>query len=86
MEKFFSKQYSDKEEGLRLLQAALRAHVRSDCVRPPDNTETHSPNKTARAAVYLLHRALRDKVFIVYSTAAEVIRYFFSEFVSERYD
>uniref|UniRef100_A0A1B6L5S4 UVR domain-containing protein n=1 Tax=Graphocephala atropunctata TaxID=36148 RepID=A0A1B6L5S4_9HEMI len=84
VEKFFSKQFSDKEEGLRLLQAALRAHVRSECVKPPENTETHSPNKVARAAVYLLHRALRDKVFIVYSTAAEIIRYFFSEFVSAR--
>lgn len=30
---------------MRLLQAALRAHVRNECVKPPDNTEVHSPNK-----------------------------------------
>lgn len=84
VEKFYSKQFSDKEEGLRLLQAALRAYTRNACVKPLDNTEVHSPNKVARATIFLLHRALRDKVFIVYSTAAEIIRYFFSDFVSGR--
>lgn len=45
----------------------------------------HSANKTARAAILLLHRALRDKVFSVYSLAAQLIRIFFSEFATDRY-
>lgn len=46
----------------------------------------HSANKTARAAILLLHRALRDKVYSVYSLAAQLIRIFFSEFATDRYD
>lgn len=46
----------------------------------------HSANKTARAAILLLHRALRDKVFSVYSLAAQLIRIFFSEFATDRYN
>lgn len=84
MEKFYSKQFTDKEEGLRLLEAALRSYVRGACLKPPDNVEVHSPNKVARAAIFLLHRTLRDKVFLVYSVSAEVIRYFFHEFVPGR--
>lgn len=45
----------------------------------------HSANKTARATILLLHRALRDKVFSVYSLAAQLIRIFFSEFATNRY-
>lgn len=41
-------------------------------------------NKVARAAVHLLHRALRDKVFSVYSLAAHAIRLFFTQFVPAR--
>jgi len=44
----------------------------------------HSPNKMARAAVQLLHRTLRDKVFAVYNLSAEIIRFFFTEFVPGR--
>ncbi|XP_075210300.1 centrosomal protein of 104 kDa [Lycorma delicatula] len=84
VEKFYSKQFTDKEEGLRLLEAALRSYVRAACVKPPDHVEVHSPNKVARAAIFLLHRTLRDKVFLVYSVSAEVIRYFFHEFVPGR--
>lgn len=43
-----------------------------------------SPNKTARAAILLLHRALRDKVFSVYSLAAQLIRFFFAEFAADK--
>ncbi|OXU17252.1 hypothetical protein TSAR_006091 [Trichomalopsis sarcophagae] len=76
VEKFYSKQFTDKEEGLIKLKEELRSF-------DPDVSK-HSANKTARAAILLLHRALRDKVFSVYSLAAELIRIFFSEFSSER--
>ncbi|GLV36429.1 uncharacterized protein CBL_08920 [Carabus blaptoides fortunei] len=75
VEKFYSKQYSDKEEGLNRLRDELRAY---------DASSLHTPNKTARAAIFLLHRSLRDKVFSVYSLANEVIRLFFVEFVPTR--
>ncbi|XP_066594183.1 centrosomal protein of 104 kDa [Prorops nasuta] len=76
VEKFYSKQFTDKEEGLIQLKEELKNF----------NSETskHSANKTARAAILLLHRALRDKVFSVYSLAAQLIRIFFSEFASNR--
>lgn len=45
-----------------------------------------SPNKAARAVALLLHRALRDPVFSVYSLAAELTRIFFTEFITGRYD
>lgn len=50
----------------------------------PDSQDIHSPNKVARATIFLLHRAIRDKVFVVYNVATEVIRYFFNEFVPGR--
>ncbi|KAF5301114.1 hypothetical protein FQR65_LT08944 [Abscondita terminalis] len=56
VEKFYSKQFLDKEKA----------------------------NKTGRAAIFLLHRALRDKVFSVYSLANEVIRLYFVQFVPGR--
>ena len=70
VEKFYSRQYPDKEEGLRVLEALLKS-----------NSSTEGPNKTARAAVFLLHRALRDKVFSVYSLASTVVTYFFSHYI-----
>ncbi|XP_066143045.1 centrosomal protein of 104 kDa isoform X2 [Euwallacea fornicatus] len=75
VEKFYSKHYSDKEEGLQCLKEELLSY---------DNTKMHTPNKTARASVFLLHRALRDKVFTVYNLANEVIRLFFVQFVPGR--
>nr|CAD7423266.1 unnamed protein product [Timema monikensis] len=81
VEKFYSKQYSDKEEGLRMLKEELRKHVTGDI--PPEQQQ-QVPNKIARAAIFLLHRALRDKVYSVYSLAAETIRIFFVEFVPAR--
>lgn len=48
------------------------------------STTKHSANKTARAAILLLHRALRDKVFSVYSLAAHLIRIFFAEYATDR--
>lgn len=75
VEKFYSKQYSDKEDGLNRLRDELRAY---------DSTSLHTANKTARGAIFLLHRSLRDKVYSVYSLANEVIRLFFVEFVPTR--
>ncbi|XP_025832846.1 centrosomal protein of 104 kDa [Agrilus planipennis] len=75
VENFYSKQYLDKEEGLNRLKEELLAY---------DHTKMHTANKTARAAIFLLHRALRDKVFTIYNLANEVIRLFFIQFVPER--
>lgn len=75
VEKFYSKHYLDKEEGLNRLKEDLSGY---------DNTRMHTANKTGRGAVFLLHRALRDKVFSVYSLANEVIRMYFVHFVPTR--
>lgn len=76
VEKFFSKNYLDKEEGL--------SHLRSELTCPSNGSSKTSPNKTARAAAVLLQRALRDKVFSVYSLANEVLKALFQEFVPDR--
>lgn len=76
VEKFYSKQFTDKEEGLMQLKEELKTF--------DPEVSKHSPNKTARAAILLLHRALRDKVFSVYSLAAQLIRVFFAEFAVDR--
>ncbi|KAK9872526.1 hypothetical protein WA026_017991 [Henosepilachna vigintioctopunctata] len=75
VEKIYSKHYCDKEEGLKRLKEDLLSY---------DHTKMHTANKTARGAIFLLHRALRDKVFSVYSLANEVIRLFFVQFVPSR--
>lgn len=77
VEKFFSKNYLDKEEGL--------ARLRAELTSPSNGSTKTSPNKTARAAATLLQRALRDKVFSVYSQANEVVRVLFKEFVPDRW-
>lgn len=75
---FFSKQYSDKVEGLKLMESSMKSFMFDEVdVR-------HSPNKMTRAAVQLLHRTLRDKVFAVYNLSAEIIRFMFSEFIPGR--
>nr|XP_049701455.1 centrosomal protein of 104 kDa isoform X2 [Helicoverpa armigera] len=76
VEKFYSKNYLDKEEGLSRLRAELTS--------PSNGSTKTSPNKTARAAAILLQRALRDKVFSVYSQANEVVKVLFKEFVPDR--
>lgn len=65
-----------------MLKEELRALVSGDSNL---DQQHNSPNKIARAAIFLLHRALRDKVYAVYSLAAEAIRLFFTEFVPARY-
>ncbi|XP_060807331.1 centrosomal protein of 104 kDa [Amyelois transitella] len=76
VEKFYSKNYLDKEEGLVRLRAELTS--------PSNGSTKTSPNKTARAAAMLLQRTLRDKVFSVYSQTNEVVRVLFQEFVPDR--
>ncbi|KAK6627608.1 hypothetical protein RUM44_010086 [Polyplax serrata] len=82
VEKFYSKNFNDKEEGLKDLQQELRRMVTS--AQETNQKSIGCTNKAARAAVFLLHRALRDKVYSVYSGAAETIRMFFTEFVPDR--
>lgn len=82
VEKFYSKHFADKEEGLRLLQDGLKVQMNEP--KPENGAATFSANKAARAAIFLLHRALRDKVYSVYSAAADAIRFFFHEFVPGR--
>ncbi|XP_063833817.1 uncharacterized protein LOC135082985 [Ostrinia nubilalis] len=76
VEKFYSKNYLDKEEGL--------ARLRAELTSPSNGSTKTSPNKTARAAALLLQRTLRDKVFSVYSQANEVVRVLFQDFVPDR--
>lgn len=76
VEKFYSKNYLDKEEGL--------ARLRAELTSPSNGSTKTSPNKTARAAALLLQRSLRDKVFSVYSQANEVLKTLFLEFVPGR--
>ncbi|XP_065353276.1 centrosomal protein of 104 kDa isoform X4 [Cloeon dipterum] len=80
VEKFYSKQFADREDGLRLLREELTRPATDAC----NGFEKHSANKTARAAIFLLHRALKDKVYAVYTLAADVLRLFFVQFVPTR--
>jgi centrosomal protein CEP104 len=72
VELFYSRQFQDKEEGLLQLRIILK-----DKEKPPE----FGYNKTTRGATLLLHRAVRDAVFSVFSAAAETIRCLFCEFI-----
>ncbi|KAG7300999.1 hypothetical protein JYU34_015363 [Plutella xylostella] len=76
VEKFYSKTFLDKEEGL--------TRLRSELTTPSNGSGKTSPNKTARAAATLLQRTLRDKVFSVYCQANELVKVLFLEFMPER--
>uniref|UniRef100_A0A1S4MXX0 Centrosomal protein CEP104 Zn finger domain-containing protein n=1 Tax=Pediculus humanus subsp. corporis TaxID=121224 RepID=A0A1S4MXX0_PEDHC len=84
IEKFYSKNFTEKEEGLKLLQKELRKIINSTRGENRDDKTLGFHNRIARATVFLLHRTLRDKVYSIYSLAAETIRLFFSEFVPQR--
>lgn len=71
VELFYSRQFQDREEGLTKLRNILKNES------PPE----FGFNKTTRGATLLLHRAVRDAVFSVFSAAAETIRCLFCEFV-----
>lgn len=72
VELFYSRQFQEREEGLIKLRDTLREQQKS-----PE----FGYNKTVRGATLLLHRAIRDAVFSVFSSAAETIRCMFCEFI-----
>lgn len=72
VELFYSRQFQDREEGLTQLRNILREK---------EKAPEFGYNKTTRGATLLLHRAIRDAVFSVYSAAAETIRCLFCEFI-----
>lgn len=72
VELFYSRQFQEREEGLIKLREALREQHKS-----PE----FGYNKIVRGATLLLHRAIRDAVFSVFSAAAETIRCMFCEFI-----
>lgn len=72
VELFYSRQFQDREEGLTQLRNILKEKEKS-----PE----FGYNKTTRGATLLLHRAIRDAVFSVFSAAAETIRCLFCEFI-----
>lgn len=71
VEQFYSRSFQDREDGLTQLREILR------CEDKPE----FGYNKTTRGATILLHRAVRDAVFSVFSAAAETIRCLFCEFI-----
>ncbi|XP_073987115.1 centrosomal protein of 104 kDa isoform X2 [Rhodnius prolixus] len=70
VEKFYSRQFSDKEDGLRDLECILESQ--------------ETTNKIFRATTFLLHRALRDKVISVYSLAATLVTQLFNKYTSAK--
>jgi centrosomal protein CEP104 len=75
VELIHSRQFQDREEGLNQLRSILREKE-----KPP----VFGFNKTTRGATLLLHRAIRDAVFSVFSAAAETVRCLFCEFIPGR--
>ncbi|XP_014241905.1 centrosomal protein of 104 kDa [Cimex lectularius] len=70
VEKFYSRQYVDKEDGLRDLECILESQ--------------ETTNKIFRAATFLLHRAIRDKVLSVYTVASSLVTQLFSRYTGPR--
>lgn len=74
VELFYSRQFQDREDGLSQLRDILK-----------NSSDAESPqfgyNKTTRATTLLLHRAVRDAVFSVFSAATETIRCLFCDFI-----
>ncbi|XP_055372209.1 centrosomal protein of 104 kDa isoform X2 [Condylostylus longicornis] len=75
VEQFYSRQFQDREDGLARLRSWLKGKE-GDC--------SSGPNKIARSAALLLHRAVRDAVYSVFSQATETVRALFLEFVPGR--
>lgn len=53
-------------------------------MKDPGGDYSAGPNKIARSAAFLLHRAVRDAVYSVFSQATETVRVLFLEFVPNR--
>ncbi|XP_055901824.1 centrosomal protein of 104 kDa isoform X2 [Eupeodes corollae] len=77
VEQFYSRQFQDREDGLMRLRNFLKGQeTEGECVA--------GANKVARSAALLLHRAVRDAVYSVFSQATETVRVLFLEFVPSR--
>jgi centrosomal protein CEP104 len=72
VELFYSRQFQDREDALTQLREMLRGEDKPE----------FGYNKTTRGATILLHRAVRDAVFSVFSASAETIRCLFCEFIT----
>ncbi|XP_034667177.1 centrosomal protein of 104 kDa isoform X2 [Drosophila subobscura] len=81
VEQFYSRQFQDREDGLMRLRNFLKE---LEVVEVASNEHAASPNKVARSAALLLHRAVRDAVYSVFSQATETVRVLFLEFVPGR--
>lgn len=81
VEQFYSRQFQDREDGLMRLRNFLKEH---DLLEASSNEHAASPNKVARSAALLLHRAVRDAVYSVFSQATETVRMLFLEYVPGR--
>lgn len=76
VELIYSRQYSDREEGLVRLRSIMK--------REGEEDQSVGPSKICRSATLLLHRGVRDAVFSVFSQATETVRSLFMEFVPNR--
>lgn len=76
VELIYSRQFTDREEGLIRLRGIIKHEEEGD--------PSAGPNKICRSATLLLHRGVRDAVFSVFSQATETVRTLFLEFVPNR--
>ncbi|KAL9875202.1 centrosomal protein of 104 kDa isoform 3-T3 [Glossina fuscipes fuscipes] len=85
VEQYYSRQFQDREDGLIRLRNFLKGHETEIANQPNSNNEnTAGPNKVARSAAFLLHRAVRDAVYSVFNQATETVRVLFLEYVPTR--
>ncbi|XP_017849207.1 centrosomal protein of 104 kDa isoform X2 [Drosophila busckii] len=80
VEQFYSRQFQDREDGL----VRLRNFLKEQELQLNNNEQVASPNKVARSAALLLHRAVRDAVYSVFNQATETVRVLFLEYVPGR--
>ncbi|KAH8412862.1 hypothetical protein KR009_006346 [Drosophila setifemur] len=81
VEQFYSRQFQDREDGLMRLRNFLQEQELDEA---SGNEHAASPNKVARSAALLLHRAVRDAVYSVFGQATETVRVLFLEYVPGR--
>ncbi|TMW54427.1 hypothetical protein DOY81_000419 [Sarcophaga bullata] len=85
VEQFYSRQFQDREDGLVRLRNFLKGQETETQHANNCNSEnTAGPNKVARSAAFLLHRAVRDAVYSVFNQATETVRVLFLEYVPGR--
>ncbi|XP_069990312.1 centrosomal protein of 104 kDa isoform X3 [Penaeus vannamei] len=75
VEKIYSKNYSDKENGLKQLQREMTAYS-------PDGSGVR-PDRFVRASVVLVRKALKDKVYSVALLASQTLSLLLSDFFSK---